>query len=276
MPWTAAAIGGSALLGAGTSLLGSSEASSSAKAASDTSKQMYYQTRSDLSPYNVTGQNALSGAYNLASGSPTGGGPDYVSQAGANLPGQMTEAQLQQTPGYQWQLGQGLKAVQSSAAARGLGVSGASMKGAATYATGLADSNYQNQFANAQSRFTDYVNLNTAQQSNLTNQFNRYNALVSTGENAAAQTGVAGTAAANTSAQYINAAGQDTAAGTTGVSNALTSGVNNYTGYQAYTNALNNSTTQGYPVNYNTNTSFSGYAPQLTSGQTYVGGFQAA
>lgn len=241
----AAAIIGSSALSAGTSLLSGSQASSAAEDASNQQYQMYYQTRSDLQPYNVTGQNALTGAYNLASGSPTGGGPDYVTLAQQNMPGQMTQAQLEQTPGYQWQLAQGQKAVQSAAAARGLGVSGASLKGAATYAEGLASANYQNQFNNAQTNFKDYIDLNTNQQANLTNQYDRYQKLASLGESAAAQTGTAGTSAASTAGNYTSAAGQYTGAATQNAANALSSGVNNYLGYDAYTSrtASNNANT---------------------------------
>jgi hypothetical protein len=158
-----------------------------------------------------------------------------------NMPGTMTQAQLEQTPGYQWNLAQGLKATQSAAAARGLGVSGASLKGAATYATGLADSTYQNQFNNAQSRFADYLNLNTGQQTNLSNQFSRLNSLATTGEQAAAQTGAQGTTAASNYGNYTTQAGADTAAGLKGVSSSATSGVNSLLGYntsQDYISAL--------------------------------------
>lgn len=123
----------------------------------------------------------------------------------------MDEATLQNTPGYQWNLQQGLKAAQGSAAARGLGSSGAAIKGAEQYATGLADSTYQNQFQNA-----------------VTNQTNTYNRLMGAsdlGRGAANQlggftTGTAGNiasgnvGAANTGIAAINATGA-------GISNAL-------------------------------------------------------
>lgn len=54
------------------------------------------------------------------------------------------QSTLEGLPGYQFTLGQGLKSVQNSAAARGLGVSGAALKGAANYSTGLANSQYGN------------------------------------------------------------------------------------------------------------------------------------
>jgi hypothetical protein len=207
---------------------------------------MYNQTRSDLLPYNTAGQSALTSALSLAQGSPTGGGPDYVSQAAANLPGTMTQAQLEQTPGYQFNLAQGLKATQSAAAARGLGVSGASLKGAATYATGLADSTYQNQFNNAQQRFADYLNLNTGQQTNLSNQFSRLNSLASLGENAAAATGQQGTNAANYYGNYNAQAGTLSGSGMVNAGNALSQGVQNYLKYAGYDQSLQGSQMSGY------------------------------
>lgn len=87
----------------------------------------------------------------------------------------MDQATLEKTPGYQFNLKQGLKATQNAAAARGLGSSGAALRGAATFATGLADSTYQNQFQNA-----------------VTNQQNQYNRLfdvTNMGANAAAGLG---------------------------------------------------------------------------------------
>ncbi len=53
-----------------------------------------------------------------------------------------TMAQLAGTPGYQFALQQGLESTQNAAAARGLGVSGASLKAAGNYATGLAQQTY--------------------------------------------------------------------------------------------------------------------------------------
>jgi hypothetical protein len=255
--WAAAAVAGSAVLGAGTSLIGSSQAAKSAKAAQDLQQQQFQTTRGDLFDYNQTGQNALLGAQAIAGSGPTGGGPNYVDLAATNLPPQMTQAQLEATPGYQFTQAQGLKATQSAAAARGLGVSGSALKGAGTYATGLADKTYLDQFNVEQQRFGDVLNLNTAQQGNLQNQFGRYQSLASIGESAAAQTGVAGTSAAATGGNYLNQSGLDTAAGYTGANNAISGAANNYLALQAYQNRTNalqpTPTVQGYtpaPANY--------------------------
>jgi hypothetical protein len=229
--------------------MGAGKSSSAAKQSADMQKQMYLQTRADLSPFREAGAGVLPDLVNLARSGPTGGGPDYVTQASSLVPPTMTQADLEKTPGYQWNLAQGLKAAQSAAAARGLGVSGAALKGAATYATGLADNTYQNQFANAQQRFADYLNLNTAQQGNLLNQYNRLSGVATLGSNAGAQTGTQGTALANQAGNALQAAGNAQAAGAMGASNAITGAVNNYLSYNMLQNALNRTpapTTGGY------------------------------
>ena len=157
-------------------------------------QQQYQQTRADLLPYNTAGQGAVSAiqqtpAFNFND----------------------TQAQLEATPGYQFNLSQGLKATQNSAAARGLGVSGAAQKGAASYASGLADTTYQNQFSNA---------LNTYQ-TNLAKQQN----LAGLGESAAAQTGAFGTQTAANIGQTAVGVGNAQAAGAVGTANAAASGL---------------------------------------------------
>jgi hypothetical protein len=237
MALTAAAIGGSALIGGITSMIGSSQAASAAKQAANQAQQRYIQTRSDLTPYNTAGQAVLP-TMNALAMDRTGGGPDYISRADAMLPPQMTQAELEATPGYQFTLAQGLKATAGSAAARGLGVSGAALKGAAGYATGLANSTYKDQFNLAQQRFSDVLGLNTAQQNNLTNQYSRASGLATLGENAGAQTGTVGANLAGTSASMINQAGVDTAAGIKGIGSAATGAAQNYLDYTNFQDYL--------------------------------------
>lgn len=228
----AAAIIGAGALSAGSSLLGSSQSASASKAASNLQGEMYQATRSDLSPYNTTGQGTLGQLYNVATSGPTGGGTDYVAAASSNLPlNALTQSGLENMPGYQFTMNQGLKQTQAANAARGLGVSGAALKGAASYSTGLAQSYYQNAFNDAQQQFSDYLSMNTAQQGNLLNQYNRLYNTSSLGENAAAQTGAQGTLLANQAGNYLNQAGQTQGAGTVSAGNALSSALNNYAGY---------------------------------------------
>lgn len=208
----ATAIIGSAVVGAGASIAGSSEQASATKNASNSEEKQYQQTRQDLLPYNTAGQNALTAL--------NGQLPTLTS------PITMDQATLQKTPGYQFNLTQGLKSVQNGAAARGLGNSGAAMKGAASYATGLADSTYQNQFNNA--------NINQ------TNAYNRLMGISQLGENAGAQTGAYGTQTAQSIGQNTIAGGTAQAAGLNGAANSLNNGVNNYLFYNAMTKGLYN------------------------------------
>src|SRR5262252_1385492 len=60
-------------------------------------------------------------------------------------------AKFQTSPGYQWQLQQGLRATDMGAAARGMLRSGATLKAEQAYGSGLADQefgNYYNRLAN--------------------------------------------------------------------------------------------------------------------------------
>src|SRR5215831_15810880 len=134
MPWI---IGGAALasgaLSAGSQLSGSGKASSSAKDAAKIQLQIAQMNQARLSPF-------------------VQAGADVLPQLAGAQPGTETLAQLEATPGYQFILDQGLKSTQNAVAARGLGVSGAAIKGAANYATGLAQNTYQNIFNQQQQK----------------------------------------------------------------------------------------------------------------------------
>jgi hypothetical protein len=139
----------------------------------------------------------------------------------------MSQADLVQTPGYQFNLAQGLKATQNAAAARGLGSSGAALKGAAAYATGLADNTYKTQF--------DMENINR------TNAFNRLMSISNQGANAAAQTGQAATQTGANVGNSLISQGNAQAAGYLGAAGALNGGVQNYLGL----NYMNNLASRG-------------------------------
>lgn len=116
----------------------------------------------------------------------------------------MDQATLEKTPGYQFNLSQGERGVQLGSAS--IGLSGAQAKAAAQYATGLADSTYQNQFNNAN-----------------TNKQNAFNFLLQTalpGINAAGTYGAVGTAAGNATLGNTQAVGNSIAGNTVGAGNA--------------------------------------------------------
>lgn len=105
-----------------------------AKIASQTQLDMFEQTKKLLAPYVNWGVEGI----------------DALKSRMGELTSSFnpTMEQLEKTPGYQFALQQGLKSTQNSYAAKGLGVSGAAIKGGADYATGLASQTYQQQFQN--------------------------------------------------------------------------------------------------------------------------------
>lgn len=183
----AAAIGGVASVAGSSMQAGAAgKAASAQSAAADRAtiaqEQQNAQTRGDLDAYQRLGTDTLGqltpqiATYaNPQQGSTSGAAllnqayaenpgvylagtiPGQTTQAnGQYVPNQTTttgqgfsQAELEATPGYQFAKSQGLQATQNSAAARGLGVSGAALKGAATFATGLADNTYGAQFTRA-------------------------------------------------------------------------------------------------------------------------------
>ncbi|WP_146014363.1 hypothetical protein [Paraburkholderia rhynchosiae] len=141
---------------------------------------------------------------------------------------------LEATPGYQFQLGQGEKAINNSAAAKGGLLSGATLKDLTAYGQGLAGTTYQTFLNNKQTGIGDYQNyLGDLQQG------------VNTGLSAGgAIAGVAENAGNNISANTIGA-GNAAAAGTVGSANAISSGISSAAGGVGNYALLNQLTNQG-------------------------------
>lgn len=121
MPWAVAA----AAVGAAGTYLASENTASAAKDANKTQQASQDRMRADLMPYMEAGTNAL--------------GPQ---QALLGLQGQEAAdtamQNFQQSPGYQYQLDQGLRAVDAGAAAKGMLRSGATLKAEQTLGNNLA------------------------------------------------------------------------------------------------------------------------------------------
>lgn len=216
----AAAIIGSAVVGAVAS---TSSANSAAKAETNAANQAtqvqqsnYNQIRNDLLPYNAAGQTALANANNYLG---TYGASNAGKSATAlnNLvtgAGGSQQAALAQTPGYQFSLSQGLRAVGNGASARGLGVSGAALKGAANFATQNANQTYGDQ--------VNYLTQNAQLQNQAFNdQYNRYMSQAQLGENAGTQTGAYGVQTASNIGNNLTSAGNAQAASSIAVGNAV-------------------------------------------------------
>lgn len=158
--------------------------------------------------------------------------PIPVSQEQLDLqnPLKIDQATLETLPGYQFASTQGLKATQNSAAARGLGVSGAALKGAATFAKGLADKSYADYFTQEQqNRQNAFGRYQTVWQDRMTGQqtaYDRLKGLIDTGANAAAGSAAVDTRFGSDIAKTATDAGKGVAGNTVGISNAEAAGIN--------------------------------------------------
>jgi hypothetical protein len=118
-----------AVTGIAGGLMQSNAVSSGAGHARAAEQQAAAQQRQDLMPWATSG-----GLANTASADLLGvNGPNAAAAAMANY---------QTSPGYQWQLGQGLRAVDAGAAATGMLRSGATLKAEQTFGQGLANSDF--------------------------------------------------------------------------------------------------------------------------------------
>lgn len=210
MAWVATAIVGAGVIGAASTAYAANKAADAQTQAADKAVQtqlnMYNQTRSDLQPYRQIGEDAYATLQPKLKELTDGVSID------PNV--------LKDSDFYRFNETQGQKAVTNAAAARGLGSSGAALKGAANFASGLATGTYKDAFNMAVT--------------NQTNTFNRLKSLIDTGQNAAAQTGSAGSTAATGAAGAQIGAGNAQAAAYNTTGGAVNSAVNNIGGYAAY------------------------------------------
>jgi hypothetical protein len=189
----------SGVIGAVGSVVAAGKQAKAADRATQAQLDMFNKIREDLLPFMGPGVESL----NMLMGRL----PELTT------PFEPTVEQLESTPGYQFALGQGLKSVQNSYAARGLGSSGAAMKGAATFATGLANQTFNDRLQNEleQRRLTYNMLIGPAQ----------------LGATAAAGSGQAGAQISPGIAASTIGAGNASAAGIIGATNSVTGAINN-------------------------------------------------
>lgn len=199
MPAPIVAAGITAAGAVGSSLIGASAANSAAKKQSKAAKKAAKIQQDALNqqlalskPYVNAGTNALAQYQKLAPYKDFG------------------MAQFKADPGYQFRLSEGLKAIERSAAAKGLLQSGGTLKGIEQYGQNLASDEYQNAFGR-------YLTEREA-------RMNPYSFLIGIGQGAAAgQASNIGATGANL-AEIALAKGNAQAAGTMGAVNALSQG----------------------------------------------------
>jgi len=126
--WTAAAIGGSAVLGAYASNKAAGEQANAQNAATAEQRRQFNRQIELQEPFRQAGVNAL---------------PELVA-ASRYTPFGME--QFQASPSYGFRLKEGLRALEGSAAARGGLLSGNTLRGIARYGQGLASEEFGNAF----------------------------------------------------------------------------------------------------------------------------------
>lgn len=200
----AAAIGGSAIAGVGSAVVGAGAAQSAAQTQANAAQnaaasqmQMFHEMQANLEPFR---QGGLTGLNQLISALPS-----------LTKPFNPTMDQLAQTPGYQFALQQGMQGTQNSFAAQGLGNSGAALKGAANYATGLASQTYQQQFGNYMAQNQQIYNM--------------LGGLTQTGLSAATGTAQLGMQAQTQANNFMTSGAAAQAAGMIGSANAINAGI---------------------------------------------------
>lgn len=201
MAWVATAIGGSAVVGGYFANKAAGQAADAANNATNAQLSMFNTVNDQNKPYREAGTTALS---QLGAGTADGG--QFSHQFNAS------DLQSNLAPNYQFQLGQGLGAVNNQMNLTGGVNSGNTLKAINDYAQNFAGNSYQNAFNNYQ---TSQGNI-----------FNRLSTIAGLGSAANTTTGQAGTTAAGNMGNAMIAGGQAQAAGTMGVGNALSGGGN--------------------------------------------------
>ena len=197
----AAIAGGATIAGGAMASRASSKAAKTQAASADRASQIqqenFEQTRKDLMPYKQAGDTSLSQL--MGQMTPDG----YFNQT-------YTGQDIYSDPSYQFRLQQGQDAIQSSAAAKGGLLTGATLKALQNYGQESASQEY----GNAYNRFN----------ADQTNRYNRLSNLVGIGQNAAAQVGNAGAQTSQAIANNTMAGANALAAGQIGSANAWTNG----------------------------------------------------
>ena len=190
--------GGATIAGGAMASRASSKAAKTQAASADRASQIqqenFEQTRKDLMPYKQAGDTSLKQL--MGQMTPNG----YFNQT-------YTGQDIYSDPSYQFRLQQGQDAIQSSAAAKGGLLTGATLKALQNYGQESASQEY----SNAYNRFN----------ADQTNRYNRLSNLVGIGQNAAAQVGNAG-------AQTAQAVANNTMSGANSIAAGQVASANNW------------------------------------------------
>jgi hypothetical protein len=212
-----------ALISGGGALLGGAMQANAAKKAAGQQMAMYEQTRKDLTPYREAGEKGLDpwlselgigedGAYNPKM-------YDFSVDA--------LSENFKESPGYQYQIDEMMRAAQNSAAARGVLGSGATLKALQRNAQGLASQDYWNYYNASRQSVADTRDSDQMRIGNLQNLSNM-------GVGAATQTGQFGANAATNAGKFGTSGSAAMASGLTGAANAFQQFAKNNNYFQGF------------------------------------------
>ncbi len=207
--WTGALLLGGAgiisgLIGANASTEAANTQSSSANAATQAELGMFNQTQANLQPWMQAGTQSLA-QLQAALGMPGATTPGGVARHGPAVPGVPAGTNLtsilQNTPGYQWTVGQGQQSILDQASALGGTNSGATLKALSDYTSNQANTTYEQYIQNLMSQS-------------------------GAGQNAAANLGGFAASTGSQIGSNLIGSGNAQAAGQIGTASALTGGAN--------------------------------------------------
>lgn len=198
-------IGGA--LSIGGALIGSSAAKKGAKAqvaatnaGIEEQRRQYDQTRTDLAPWRDAGASSLSSLMTQLPG----------------LTAAPDASQFREDPGYQFAFNEGQRAIESGGAARGMLMSGGTLKDLARFGTGIADQQYGDWW-NREMKVKDSA-------------YDKLSGLATMGQNSAAQTGYLGQQKANNISDLLTQQGNARASGYAGQATAWGSALKDLAG----------------------------------------------
>jgi hypothetical protein len=153
-----------------------------------------------------------------------------------NMPTQDFQYNFQEDPGYQFRLQQGTNAVQNSAAAKGSGLSGATLKALQRYGQGFASNEYNTGYNRAYQNFSDAYNRQATEQNA---RYGRQAGMANIGVNASNMLSNLATNAGSQVADIMGQGANARAAGQMGVGNAIQSGIGGFTDYLTLSQLMN-------------------------------------
>ncbi len=242
--WVAGAVVVGGVIGAVGSNMAANKQAGAQKQAAQTQQNMFNTITGQEKPYMDAGYGASTELQQLMG---LQSGQDSAGLGNGYLTHQFNSQDFQNNldPGYQWQLQQGQQALRNSDTPGVGALSGAALKDLVGFNQGMASTGYQNAF-----------NRYTTQQNNI---FGRLSDIANRGQNAASNTGQAGTQLGTGIAQAQAGAGASRAGGILGASNSLAGGVQ-------LASMINGNSNGNYSNNYSNPSNLGGSTPTAPAG----------